>query len=134
MEKINGRFEYVYLIADTENYPKEKIFVIDNRQNSFQEIWIKRITVNCVLYKDLKWNSPVKTYDGRKDFFENALDCCHFWYYHVEPLRYAKAAIQITPIITGILYPKEVPVNCKVMVVLAISLKTWILGLYTVTK
>nr|SVE93982.1 EOG090X0I05 [Scapholeberis mucronata] len=26
MEKINGRFEYVYLIADTENYPKEKIF------------------------------------------------------------------------------------------------------------
>lgn len=37
MEKKEGRFEYVYLLADTENYPKEKIFVIDNRKTSVQE-------------------------------------------------------------------------------------------------
>ena len=37
MEKKEGRFEYVYLLADTENYPKEKIFVIDNRKTIVQE-------------------------------------------------------------------------------------------------
>nr|SVE78598.1 EOG090X0I05 [Daphnia lumholtzi] len=39
MEKRNGKFEYKYLVAETENYPKEKIFIIDNRQNvmNFQE-------------------------------------------------------------------------------------------------
>nr|SVE70164.1 EOG090X0I05 [Eubosmina coregoni] len=31
MEKINDKFEYYYLLAETENYPKESIFVIDNR-------------------------------------------------------------------------------------------------------
>lgn len=39
MEKRDGRFEYIYLLADTENYPKEQIFVIDNRKQelSYQE-------------------------------------------------------------------------------------------------
>ena len=39
MEKKNEMFDYVYLVAQTENYPKEKIFVIDNRKQelSFEE-------------------------------------------------------------------------------------------------
>nr|SVE94603.1 EOG090X0I05 [Simocephalus serrulatus] len=39
MEKKNGKFEYVYIVAETEKYPKEKIFVLDNRNQapSFQE-------------------------------------------------------------------------------------------------
>ncbi|XP_057376277.1 mitochondrial import inner membrane translocase subunit Tim21-like [Daphnia carinata] len=32
MEKTTGKFEYKYLVAETENYPKEKIFLIDNRK------------------------------------------------------------------------------------------------------
>nr|SVE85233.1 EOG090X0I05 [Daphnia pulex] len=39
MEKKDGKFEYKYLVAETENYPKEKIFLIDNRKHelNFQE-------------------------------------------------------------------------------------------------
>nr|CAH0098236.1 unnamed protein product [Daphnia galeata] len=39
MEKRDGKFEYKYLVAETENYPKEKIFVIDNRKHelNYQE-------------------------------------------------------------------------------------------------
>nr|SVE74546.1 EOG090X0I05 [Daphnia barbata] len=40
MEKQDGKFEYKYLVAETENYPKEKIFIIDNRKHemNFQEL------------------------------------------------------------------------------------------------
>lgn len=39
MEKKNEKFEYNYLVAETEGYPKEKIFVVDNRKQtlSFQD-------------------------------------------------------------------------------------------------
>lgn len=41
MEKRDGKFEYKYLVAETENYPKEKIFIIDNRKHemNFQQFW-----------------------------------------------------------------------------------------------
>jgi len=40
MEKKDGRFEYLYLMAEMDNYPRERIFVLDNRKNElgFQPI------------------------------------------------------------------------------------------------
>lgn len=41
MKKKNGKFEYLYIVAETKNHPKEKIFVLDNRipqEPSFQDL------------------------------------------------------------------------------------------------
>lgn len=38
MEKIKDRFEYYYLIAETENYPKEVVYVVDNRLPDVSEV------------------------------------------------------------------------------------------------
>lgn len=37
MEKINGSFEYSYLIVEIDNYSRERIFIIDNREAQFTE-------------------------------------------------------------------------------------------------
>jgi len=37
MEKINGSFEYSYLIVEIDNYSREQIFIIDNREAQFTE-------------------------------------------------------------------------------------------------
>jgi len=32
MEKINDSFEYSYLIVEIDNYSRERVFIIDNRE------------------------------------------------------------------------------------------------------